>query len=220
MNSVKNEEKVSQNLGLVYACVKRFVGKGIEYDDLYGAGCLGLVKAVNKFDEGRGFQFSTYAVPVILGEIKKLFRDGGSVKVSRSLKELSLKINKVTNQFLQENKKEPTINQLATILEVPCEKVVQALNATHIPLSLSDYDEEDNGQIDIPVETYEEKLTELLSLKQIITQLDEEEKALIELRFFKNKTQTQTAEILNTTQVQISRKEKKILLKMRSKLTV
>lgn len=215
----KREAAINENLGLVHACAKRFKGRGIEYDDLFGAGCLGLVKAVDNFDEEKGFKFSTYAVPVILGEIKRLFRDGGAVKVSRSLKELSLKATREISGFIASFGREPTINELAEILNTTPEKAAEALNASALPVSLSANDDS-SLQIDIPTETPEEKLTELLSLEQIIDELDEEDKKLITLRFFKNKTQSQTAEILSTTQVQISRREKKILLSMRKKLVV
>ncbi|MGN0551267.1 MAG: sigma-70 family RNA polymerase sigma factor [Acutalibacteraceae bacterium] len=215
----KREVAINENLGLVHACAKRFKGRGIEYDDLFGAGCLGLVKAVDNFDEEKGFKFSTYAVPVILGEIKRLFRDGGAVKVSRSLKELSLKATREISGFIASFGREPTINELAEILNTTPEKAAEALNASALPVSLSANDDS-SLQIDIPTETPEEKLTELLSLEQIIDELDEEDKKLITLRFFKNKTQSQTAEILSTTQVQISRREKKILLAMRKKLVV
>ena len=107
------EEFIQNNLGLVHACAGRFRGRGIEYDDLYSAGCMGLVKAYDGFDEGRGVQFSTYAVPVILGEIKKLFRDGGTVKVSRSLKELGLKVNTLRETIIKNTGAEPTVGQLA-----------------------------------------------------------------------------------------------------------
>lgn len=216
----KREAAINENLGLVHACAKRFKGRGIEYDDLFGAGCLGLVKAVDNFDEEKGFKFSTYAVPVILGEIKRLFRDGGAVKVSRSLKELSLKATREISGFIASFGREPTINELAEILNTTPEKAAEALNASALPVSLSANDDDSSIQIDIPTETPEEKLTELLSLEQIIDELDEEDKKLITLRFFKNKTQSQTAEILSTTQVQISRREKKILLSMRKKLVV
>ena len=211
---------ISENIGLVHCCAKRFKGRGIEYDDLFGAGSLGLVKAVDKFDADKGFKFSTYAVPVILGEIKKLFRDGGTVKVSRGLKELALKANRESSRFAMINDREPTISELANILCVDSEKLVQAINSAIVPLSLSCYDESSKNQIDIPIDAPEEKVTELLSLNQILDELSADERKLIELRFFKNKTQFETAKALATTQVQISRREKKILLLLRRKLTI
>ncbi len=219
MNDIKTrEETISENIGLVHSCAKRFKGRGIEYDDLFGAGSVGLIKAVDKFDASKGFMFSTYAVPVILGEIKRLFRDGGSVKVSRSLKELSLKVNLETNKFTIKYGREPTITELSDILNVSSEKLVEALTSCITPMSLSTYDESNSSQIDIPIDAPEEKVCELLSLNQIIEELPTTEKDLIILRFFQNKTQSETAKILETTQVQISRREKKILLKLREKL--
>ena len=114
---IKRNILVENNLGLVHSCAKRFTGRGIEYDDLFQSGCVGLVKAAENFDESRGFSFSTYAVPVILGEIKRLFRDGGTVKVSRSLKELSMKIQRIREEFLNTNFREPTISELAKLAE-------------------------------------------------------------------------------------------------------
>lgn len=215
----ERENTVQQNLGLVHACAKRFKGRGIEYDDLFQAGCLGLVKAVDNFDEERGFKFSTYAVPVIIGEMKRLFRDGGAVKVSRSLKELSLKAARETSRFVAENGREPTISELAEKLDAEPEQVSQALSASQMPVSLTVSDDDGESQTDIPVDAPDEHLTELLSLKSEINNLPERDKNIIILRFFKNHTQSQTAERLGMTQVQVSRREKKILLSLREKLT-
>ena len=137
-----------KNFGLVHACCKRFSGKGIEYDELFSAGCLGLAKAINNFDESLNFQFSTYAFPVIMGEIKRLFRDGGTVKVSRSLKELAMTICKINNENKLKNGTELTVSQLAERLDVSQEKIVDALNSIRSPLSLTaEYDEEGNPKL-------------------------------------------------------------------------
>ena len=120
------EQKISDNIGLVHACAKRFKSRGIEYDDLFQAGCLGLVKAVDGFDDDRGVKFSTYAVPVILGEMKRLFRDGGAVKVGRALKELSLKATKATADFTAKEGRVPTVQELAEILEVSVSELLGA----------------------------------------------------------------------------------------------
>ena len=215
---MNRNEFIENNLGLVHSCAVRFKGKGIEYDDLYSAGCVGLVKAVDNFEVERGLCFSTYAVPVILGEIRRLFRDGGTVKVSRGLKELSMKINRVIKDFQDKNGYEPTVNQLAEIMQLEPNQIAEAINASSQPLSLT-YDNDDGEkQIDIPIQPPEEKLTELMALRQIIGELDFIDKEIITLRFFKNKTQSETGKILNMSQVQISRKEKRILEKMREKL--
>ena len=215
----EREDTVQQNLGLVHACAKRFKGRGIEYDDLFQAGCLGLVKAVDNFDEERGFKFSTYAVPVIIGEMKRLFRDGGAVKVSRSLKELSLRAVRESAKFVAENGREPSVSELARRLDAEPEQVSQALSAAQMPVSLTVSDDDGESQTDIPVDAPDEHLTELLSLKSEINNLPERDKNIIILRFFKNNTQSQTAEKLGMTQVQVSRRERKILLALREKLT-
>ncbi|MGN0469389.1 MAG: sigma-70 family RNA polymerase sigma factor [Acutalibacteraceae bacterium] len=215
----ERENTVQQNLGLVHACAKRFKGRGIEYDDLFQAGCLGLLKAVDNFDEERGFKFSTYAVPVIIGEMKRLFRDGGAVKVSRSLKELSLKAVRESTKFVAENGREPSVSELAQRLDAEPEQVSQALSASQMPVSLTVSDDDGESQTDIPVDAPDEHLTELMSLKSEINNLPERDKNIIILRFFKNNTQSQTAEKLGMTQVQVSRRERKILLALREKLT-
>ncbi len=212
-------EFIEKNLGLVHSCAGRFKGRGIEYDDLYAAGCMGLVKAYDGFDESRGLCFSTYAVPVIFGEIKKLFRDGGSVKVSRSIKELGLKVNATREHILKATGVEPTLSQLAEILQVTPEQVADAMSASMPALSLTPVSDEDgNREFDIPEEGAEETLTDLISLKTVLATLSKEERTLIYLRFFQNKTQSETARVLKTTQVQVSRKERRILLQMRQKL--
>ena len=210
----------SENLGLVHACCKRFAGKGIEYEELFAAGSLGLAKAINNFDESRNFQFSTYAFPVIMGEIKRLFRDGGAVKVSRTLKELAMSISRVTGEFRQKNGQEPTVSQIAKILGESEEKVVDAFNCAKLPLSLTaDYDEDGNPQIDVPVDDIQYEISERLSLEKAVNLLDEKDRRIITLRYYQNKTQSQTAKLLDMTQVQISRREKKILSNIREKMS-
>ena len=215
------QEIVKANLGLVHACAKRFKGRGIEYDDLFSAGCVGLLKAINNFDWDRGIKLSTYAVPVILGEIKQLFRDSGTVKVSRSLKELSLKASKISDEYLRQHGEEITVNKLAEILETEPDRVVQALNASRLPVSLNNLDRDGDEYVtDIPVDSVEERLSEIISLRQAVKDLEEEDKKLIILRYYKHMTQTQTAKVLNITQVQVSRREKKILANLRNSLAV
>ena len=213
---MEKNELIEQNLRLVHACAHRFTGKGVEYDDLYSAGCVGLVKAVNRFDPSLGFRLSTYAVPVILGEIRQLFRDGGSVKLSRSLRELSLKANDICARYKAENGADIGVAALAEQLGTDIYTASQALNASQTVLSLSG--DGDDGGLDIPIPSPEEALTDRLSLRQAVEALDSDEQNLIRLRYYRHKTQTQTAEALGTTQVQISRREKKILLKLRAQL--
>ncbi|MCD8026502.1 MAG: sigma-70 family RNA polymerase sigma factor [Clostridiales bacterium] len=207
------------NMGLVHACCKRFTGRGIEYEELFSAGCLGLAKAINNFDESRQLQFSTYAFPVIMGEIKRLFRDGGAVKVSRALKELAVKVCKLNNESRLKHGCDLTISQLAEELEVSEEKITDALNCVKYPLSLTaEYDDEGNPQLDIPVDDIQEEISERLSVREAVGRLEESDRKIIDLRYYQNKTQVQTAEILDMTQVQVSRRERKILTEMRKVL--
>ena len=213
-------EFIQKNLGLVHCCAGRFRGRGIEYEDLYAAGCLGLVKACDGFDSSRGLCFSTYAVPVILGEIKKLFRDGGTVKVSRTLKELGLKINAERERALKKTGTEPSVTQLVEALGTTPEQVALAIRASLPALSLTPVESEDSGkEWDIPVDSPEEILSERISLNEVMNKLSPQDRLLIKLRFFGGKTQSETARVLKTTQVQISRRERKILKWMRSELT-
>ncbi len=208
-------------MGLVHACCKRFAGKGIEYEELFAAGSLGLAKAINNFDESRNLQFSTYAFPVIMGEIKRLFRDGGAVKVSRSLKELASAICKINNESKMKNGMELTVSQLAQKLGTTEEKIIDALNSSRYPLSLTaEYDEEGNPQMDVPTDDIQEEISERLSLEQAVQTLEESDRKIIHLRYYRNKTQTQTAKILDMTQVQVSRREKKILGIIREKMSI
>lgn len=210
---MNKENLVNDNLKLVHSCCQRFKGRGIEYDDLYGAGCLGLVKAANAFKEELGFCFSTYAVPVILGEIKRLFRDGGSLKVSRTLKELSLKATKVKDEMANELGREPTVSELANKLGVSKEETAEALCAAVPPSSLSYVDHDGEiKEIEVGIaKSAEDEIFDKLALKQVISRLDEKDQNLIALRYFSGKTQSETAEIIGMTQVQISRREKKLL---------
>ena len=218
-DKTRREAFITQNLGLVHSCAGRFRGRGMEYDDLYSAGCMGLIKAYDNFDEGRGVCFSTYAVPVILGEIKKLFRDGGTVKVSRSLKELGMRVQAAREHTMKLCGSEPTLQQLAEQLGEPLENVALAIQAAQPAMSLTPENAEDGEhQLDIPVESPEEELADKISLAEVIEALPEQDKQLIRLRFYGNHTQTETAKALHTTQVQISRRERKILTLLRTRL--
>lgn len=212
------DTSVEHNLGLVHACAHRFKGRGIEYDDLYQAGCMGLVKASAAFDADRGVMFSTYAVPVILGEIRRLFRDGGTVKVSRSLKELGLAAGRTRELLGSELGREATVGEVAQRMGRSPEDIAQALAATAPPLSLTEGEEEGSGQIDLPEESPEERLSDLLSLQQLLAALEERDRKLIFLRYYRGKTQTEVARCLGMTQVQVSRREKRILQSMREQM--
>lgn len=219
MISIEKDEKfIENNLGLVHLCANKFRNRGIDYEELYSAGCEGILKAAKGFDETRGVKFSTYAVPVILGEIKRLFREGGTVKVSRSLKEMSLKVTRFRDRFTTQNGREPSILEIASSLELSSEDVVEALNVSAPPLSLTISGEDDTSEFDIPTPPPDKEIVTRLSIKQIISELEECDQKLITLRYFENKTQTEVAKILNMSQVQVSRKEKKLLLFMKSEL--
>ena len=218
MKESRDNSFVTQHFGLVHSIAGRFRDRGIEYEELFSAGCVGLLKAANNFEESRGLKFSTYAVPVIMGEIKQLFRDGGMIKVSRSLKELSLKATRLRNELMK-NGEEPSISLLADRLGVSGEEVSEALSVAMPPMSLSRTDDEDEGQIDIPVEAPQLKATELLALRQIISTLSETDRKLIRYRYWGEYTQSRTASLLGMTQVQVSRRERKILDMIKEKLS-
>lgn len=210
---------IEQNLGLVHSLCKRFCGRGIEYDDLYQAGCMGLIKAFDAFDDTRGLCFSTYAVPVVLGEIRRLFRDGGAVKVSRSVKELSMKINREQARLEQELGREPTVSELAQILGVSSEDITEAVCASQPTVSLTLEDKDDGiSEIDLPVISAEEEISDRLVLDEAFSKLSETERRIINCRYFRSMTQSKTADVLLMTQVQVSRAEKKILCKLRELL--
>ncbi|MCI1955520.1 MAG: sigma-70 family RNA polymerase sigma factor [Oscillospiraceae bacterium] len=213
------EQAVRDNIGLVHACARHFKGRGIEYDDLFQAGCLGLVKAVGNYDESRGVRFSTYAVPVILGEIKRLFRDGGSVKVGRSLKELSMRAVRESAAFSAREGRSPTVGELAALLGVEPAEAAEALGAAQVPLSLTADDENGGCQLDVGVEPEDDRIAEILSLKQVVTELEPKDRKIIVFRYFQSRTQSETADALGMTQVQVSRREKKILKELRVKLS-
>ena len=215
---MNRDERIQENTGLVHTCARRFKGRGIEYDDLFQAGCLGLIKAAERFDESRGLCFSTYAVPVILGEIRRLFREDGTVKMSRSLREMAMKANRAATEFLQREGRQPTVKEVASILGVEPEQAAQAIAAGQMPLSLTMEDEDGESQLDIAVEPEEELLTEKLSLRKAVKELQERDKKIIYLRYVKSSTQAETARELGMTQVQISRREKVILRTLREKL--
>lgn len=210
---------VKENLGLVHLCANRFRNRGVEYEELYSSGCIGLVKAAGSFDEARGVRFSTYAVPVIMGEIKRLFRDGGTVKVSRSLKELSMRAVRERNGFIAQNGRDPLISELAEILGCDPAEAAEALSAAQPCLSLTRYsDSDENEEQDIPSPFREADIYESIALRQAMDRLDPEDRRLIYLRYFRSMTQSKAAKLLGMTQVQVSRREKKILSRLRKEL--
>ena len=217
---------VEENVGLIWCVVKRFYGRGVEPEDLFQIGSIGLLKAIDKFDLSFEVKFSTYAVPMISGEIKRFLRDDGMIKVSRSLKELSYKAYMMREKLQEELQREPTLEELADKLQVDKEDLVMALDSgnevesLHKPVyqkdgnevTLVDRLEEKEGQ--------EEKILNRLLLKQLLDELEMEARQLIYLRYFANKTQTEVGKELGISQVQVSRMEKKILKELRGKIGI
>ena len=207
------------HLGLVHLCANRFRARGIEYEELYSAGCLGLVKAANAFEPERGVCFSTYAVPVILGEIRRLFRESGALHIGRHLQELSRRAANEAERLRQENGREPTVRQIAGALGVTEAEAAEALCAAQPVLSLTGSTEDGDSVQDVPVPSPENRLQEHIALEQVLTLLDGRDRHLIHLRYAENRTQSDTAAVLGMTQVQVSRREKKILQFLRRELS-
>ena len=184
---------------------------------MYSAGSEGLVKAANAFDASRGLQFSTYAVPVILGEIKRLFRDSGTVHVPRGLRELSLKVQQARENYQKANGTDPPLSVLAELTDSTPEEVAEALNASAPVLSLTAPDE-DEGQLDVAVPAPDEQISDHIALRQVMATLPPADQKLLTLRYFQDLTQSKTAALLGMTQVQVSRREKKLLLYLREEL--
>lgn len=215
---------VKDNQGLIWSIVKRFTGRNYETEDLYQIGCMGFIKAIKRFDTSFEVQISTYAVPYILGEIKKFIRDDGIIKVSRSVKELGVKIKQLQSEYLKKHHEEINIAQISKELKVDKEEIIFAMEAQR-PIE-SIYQDENNDDNDkreliskIPVETNQElKIINNMALKQVIGNLNAREKQIIILRFYKDKTQTEVGKMLGISQVQVSRMEKSVLEKMKQRL--
>ena len=211
-------------IGLIWNIVKRFLNRGYDAEELYQIGSIGFIKAIKRFDTSLDVQVSTYAVPYIMGEIKKFIRDDGIIKVSRSIKELSTKIKLLQNQYLIKNNEEISINELSKQLNVSKEDIIMALDSQKKVESI--YKEEENKDNDsrtlidkIPVSGNEElKIVNKLTINKMIKELEKREQQIIFLRFYKDKTQSQVGKILGISQVQVSRLEKSILNKMKNML--
>mgnify|MGYP005764238381 CR=1 FL=1 len=215
----ERDQFILANMRLVHALAHRLKGRRIEHEELVSAGCVGLLKAADGFEPERGLKFSTYAVPVILGEMKRLFRDGGTVKVSRSLKELSLRVLREKERMSVQLGREPRLEELAASLQIDTALCGEALSVSLPAISLTvDHDDDEGGQLDLPVQSPEELLTDRLTLQQLLGELEPKDRKLIILRYFREKTQVETAALLGMTQVQVSRREKKLLQQMREKM--
>lgn len=221
------DEFIESNLPLVHKLANRFRGRGIDYDDLFAAGCVGLIKACDRFEPQRGLCFSTYAVPVILGEMRRLFRDGGMVKVSRGLKELSIKAARIRDELAEkmppngEKRRELRISEIAAALGVTVEEAAEALCAAAPPVSLDSggaSDDGEGGELIVPQPSGEDELIDRLALRQCLSSLPPEDRDIIIQRYFRGKTQCETAQLLGMTQVSVSRRERRILDSLREQL--
>lgn len=216
------DQLVSENLGLVWSIVHRFKNTYYDKEDLFQIGCIGLMKSIYNFDFSYNVEFSTYAVPIIMGEIKRYFRDDGAIKVSRGLKELNLKIQKAKEHLTKENSSEPTVNDIAVYLEVNVQDVILAIEASYYPTSLNEPIYEKDGStisMEDRIEDTKEKMWfEKMALAMEIEKLDEKEKLILKMRYKLDCNQEAVAKKLGISQVQVSRLEKKIILKLKSKL--
>ena len=216
---------IEENSPLVKSVIKRLKGKGIEYDDHYQLGCVGFLKAIKNFNTDFNVKFSTYVVPMVIGEIKRFMRDDGEIKVSRAIKSLNLKISKFIENFLKEHMRKPTTKEIAKEFNIDESEVIFTMDSAKMPISMfATYDDDSNkGQylIDRFMQTGDnEEVLDSISLKEALSSLDERDKKIVLLRFFRDKTQSEIANVLNISQVQVSRLECKIIEKMREKLKV
>ena len=220
-NEAAKEKIFVENTPLIKSIIRRFKNKGVEYDDLYQIASIGFLKAINNFDESYGVKFSTYTVPMIIGEIKRYMRDNGAIKVSRALKILANKINRFIENYQTENNVSPTIELIAEKFDVSQEEVVLAMDSSKMPLSIFDrFEDDDEGQElieKIPYVDTEESTLNRIHLLSVMDTLNVREKKIIVLRYFRDKTQSEIAESLGVSQVQVSRLENKIIEKMRLK---
>ncbi len=218
------ERLLTANNNLIKSIVRRYLNKGVEYDDLYQLASMGLLKAISGFDESYGVRFSTYAVPMIAGEIKRFMRDDGSIKVSRAIKSLAKRINIFIEEYSVVHGEQPTVKAISEEFEIPESEVVFTLGSTHMPVSIysqGEYKDKKTQELldKLPVEDRQEDIVESLQLKTAIEGLPEREKKVIMLRYFRDMTQSEVASMLGVSQVQVSRIENKIIEAFRKELT-
>ncbi len=220
-DSVATEVLVNENAGLIWSVAKRFLGRGVEADDLYQLGCLGFLKAVEGFDTAYGTQFSTYAVPKIAGEIRRFLRDDGTIKVSRSVKERAQIIRTARNQLMLQLDRDPSIQELADVTGLTTEEIAVAEAATASTRSIQQETGEEGFSLEDILSTTdtEESLVETIALRQAVERLPERESMVIRLRYYHGLTQERVSRILLVSQVQVSRIEKKALLHLKEILT-
>ena len=216
------EKIIIENNGLIWSLVRRFIGKGYEAEDLYQIGCIGFIKAVKRFEPNYNYKLSTFAVPYILGEIKKFIRDDGIIKVSRNIKELSLKIREIENDYINKKMEKPNYEVLAKILNVKEEDIIVAIETRRQVESINEdlYDDSKSEKIEQIISKVDEQtqIIDRITLDEIVNKLESRDKQIINLRFFGEKTQSQVAKILGISQVQVSRLERRILNDMKMEL--
>jgi RNA polymerase sporulation-specific sigma factor len=216
---------IKRNVGLISSIAKRFLNRGYEFEDLFQIGSIGLIKAIKNFNPDFNVRFSTYAVPMIMGEIKRFIRDDGIIKVSRSMKDVSKKARIVKERLSKELGREPTINEISQELSISPEDLVVAMNSTISPEYLYDIIHQDDGSPVLLIDKLSEEkdvdseLTDRIALKEVLDKLEPKARQIIILRYFKDKTQTEIAKMLGISQVQVSRIEKKVLEKMKDIMT-
>lgn len=209
---------VTDNIGLVRSVALRFTGRGVDYDDLCQIGHIGMIKAIRNFDLSRGTAFSTYAVPLIIGEIKRFLRDDGEIKIGREIKRRGALIASARERFISENGREPTVSEIALICGLTEEEAVESINASSCLVSLSEAVGEDSTLEDLIGVDFTPEINERIALRQAIERLNDEERQIILLRYFKGMTQSETGRVLGITQVSVSRKEQRALIRLREEL--
>lgn len=216
------EKLVNENSPLIKSLIKRYMNKGIEYDDLYQLGSLGFIKAIYNFNEDFNTKFSTYVVPMVIGEIKRFMRDDGAIKVSRSIKSLNLKINRFIEDFYRNEYRKPTFEEIAKNFNIDVSEVVFTMDSAKMPLSIytpsQDEDQKSMFLLDKYATDQSDDMVDNIVLKNTLKNLCERDKQIIILRFFRDKTQSEIAKLLGISQVQVSRLENKILEKMRESI--
>ncbi|MEK4485332.1 SigF/SigG family RNA polymerase sporulation sigma factor [Psychrobacillus sp. FSL H8-0484] len=220
-DKLARQQMIEGNTRLVWSIVQRFASRGADLEDLFQIGCIGLMKSVDKFDLSYEVKFSTYAVPMIIGEIQRFLRDDGMVKISRSIRELNFKIRHATDDFLKTHERQPTILELASILEVSREEIVMAADALRDPASLQEqlYENESGDALtlmDQMKDERSEKSFDHIPLRELVEKLEKREQMIIYLRYYLDCTQSDIAERLGISQVQVSRLEKKILTQLKT----
>lgn len=223
-NQDAKDQLVKENLGLVWAVARRYQGRGYDIDDIYQIGCIGLIKCIDKFDLSYDVKLSTYAVPMIAGEIKRFLRDDGMIKVSRTLKETAYKVNRAREEIVNKTGIEPKLEELSNLLSIDMEEIVASLEANVEVESIHKTIYQNDGNAIYLVDKIanekdeNEEVLNHMVIEKVMSKLEPLEQQIIKLRYYENKTQTEISEIVGISQVQVSRMEKKILMKMRKEI--